>query len=397
MKAVAERETTGAWRPRGSRSRLIGVALLVVLTLVLGTLIFAIYHANSILQARIVETLSSRFQAPVELTGFHVSVAHGFQVSGRDLKIFGKNDTNIHQPGIQPLISVGEFRFTAGILNLLRTPMRVHRVYLKGLELDIPPKGQDRTGISMQKRKIKIYVDEFLCEDARLVINTLKPDKLPLEFDISHLDMREIGPGQPLFFTATLVNPKPVGDIRSNGLFGPWQTDDPRTTPVRGKYSFSNADLSTIRGIGGILSSTGEYDGTLGNIVVDGKTETPDFRIAISGHPMPLSTEFHAIVDGTSGDTYLEPVKAKILHSSLVAEGSVLRVKDPHGHRIALNVIVPHANIEDLLELGVRTDPPVMTGSAKLKTRFDLPSGEADVSDRIRLSGEFEISGAHFT
>jgi len=38
-----------------------------------------------------------------------------------------------------------------------------------------------------------------------------------------------------------------------------------------------------------------------------------------------------------------------------------------------------------------------MTGSAKLKTRFDLPPGEADVSDRIRLSGEFEISGAHFT
>jgi len=131
--------------------------------------------------------------------------------------------------------------------------------------------------------------------------------------------------------------------------------------------------------------------------VVDGKTETPDFRIAISGHPVPLSTEFHAIVDGTSGDTYLEPVKAKILHSSLVAEGSVLRVKDPHGHRIVLNVIVPHANIEDLLELGVRTDPPVMTGSAKLKTRFDVPPGEADVSDRIRLSGKFEISGAHFT
>ncbi len=110
--------------------------------------------------------------------------------------------------------------------------------------------------------------------------------------------MREIGPGQPLYFTATLVNPNPVGDIQSDGFFGPWQTDDPRTTPVRGKYSFSNADLGTIRGIGGILSSTGEYEGTLGNITVDGKTETPDFRIAISGHPVPLRTEFHAIVDG---------------------------------------------------------------------------------------------------
>jgi hypothetical protein len=397
MKGVAERETTSARCPRGWRLRLIGAALLAVLTLVLGTLIFAIYHADSILQARIIETLSSRFQAPVELTGFHVSVARGFQVSGRGLKIFGKDDTNIHRPGIQPLISVGEFRFTAGILNLLRTPMRVHRVYLKGLELNIPPKGQNRTGISMQKRKIKIYVDEFLCEQARLVINTLKPDKLPLEFGINHLDMREIGPGQPLYFTATLVNPKPVGDIQSDGLFGPWQTDDPRTTPVRGKYSFSNADLGTIRGIGGILSSTGKYEGTLGNITVDGKTETPDFRIAISGHPVPLRTEFHAIVDGTSGDTYLEPVKAMILHSSIVAKGSVLRVKNPQGHRILLDVAVGRARIEDLLTLGVRTEPPVMIGNAELSTRFDLPPGDADVSDRIRLAGHFLVSRAHLT
>src|SRR5437899_784855 len=273
--------------------------------------------------------------------------------------------------------------------------MRVHRVYLKGLELNIPAREQRSEGISLKGRKIKIYADEFLCEQARLVINTLKPDKLPLEFDISNLEMGKIGPGQPLRFTATLVNPKPVGAIQSNGLFGPWQADDPRSTPVRGKYSFSRADLSTIKGIGGILSSTGEYDGTLGNIVVDGKTETPDFRIAAIQcrsvlNSMPLSTE--------PAETHIwNQSRRKFYTRSLVAEGSVLRVKDPHGHRIALNVIVPHANIEDLLELGVRTDPPVMTGSAKLKTRFDLPPGEADVSDRIRLSGEFEISGAHFT
>ena len=46
-------------------------------------------------------------------------------------------------------------------------------------------------------------MDEFLCELARLVINTLKLGKLPLEFDISKLEMTEIGPGQPLYFTAS--------------------------------------------------------------------------------------------------------------------------------------------------------------------------------------------------
>src|SRR5256712_7064010 len=96
-----------------------------------------------------------------------------------------------------------------------------------------------------------------MCERTSRMINTLKPDKLRLEFDIRNLGMKEIGPGQPLRFIATLVNPKPVGHIQSSGLFGPWQADDPRSTPVRGKYSFSNADLSTLKGIGGILSSAG--------------------------------------------------------------------------------------------------------------------------------------------
>ena len=384
-------------RKRQSRRRWIAGLLLVCFALAGVVLVIAIRNAEPILQARIVETLSTRFHSRVELTGLHVSITHGLRVSGEQLKIFDENDLNIHQPGIQPLISVDEFRFSAGILNLLHTPMRVHRVYLKGLELNVPPKEQRGDGFSVKNGKIKIYVDEFICEQARLIINTLKPDKLPLEFDISNLGMKEIGPGQPLRFTATLVNPKPVGAIQSSGFFGPWQADDPRSTPVRGGYSFSNADLSTIRGIGGILSSTGEYSGTLGNIVVDGKTETPDFRIAISGHPVPLTTEFHAIVDGTSGDTYLEPVRAKILNSSLVAKGSAVRVKDPNGHRTLLDVVVDPARIEDLLKLGVRTDPPVMTGAAKLRTKLDLSPGEADVSGRLRLAGTFQISGAHFT
>src|SRR5438874_7931328 len=212
------------------------------------------------------------------------------QESRKGVQKFGRYDLNIDQPGVQPLITVDEFRFSAGMFNLLHTPMRVHRLYLKGLELNIPPREQSAEGISLKKRKIKIYVDEFICEQARLIINTLKPDKLPLEFDISNLGMKEIGPGQPLRFTATLVNPKPVGAIQSSGFFGPWQADDPRSTPVRGGYSFSNADLGTIKGIGGILSSVGRYDGTLGNIVVDGETSTPDFRIAITGHPVPLTT-----------------------------------------------------------------------------------------------------------
>jgi hypothetical protein len=166
---------------------------------------------------------------------------------------------------------------------------------------------------------------------------------------------------------------------------------------VEGNYSFSNADLSTITGIGGTLSSTGQYAGTLGNLVVTGKTDTADFQIAISGHPVPLHTEFHAIVDGTSGDTYLRPVKATFLHSSFTADGSVVRVSNPNGHDIELNVVLNHALIEDLLRLGVRTDPPVMTGPVEMKTRLSLAPGEANVANRLKLAGAFRVPEGYFT
>ncbi len=389
----------GKTRKRYSRWWWIGAALLIFAGIAAVVIDIAIARAEPVLKARVIETLSTRFRSRVELDGFHVSVRNGLQVSGEGLRIFAVNDVdpNIHEAGVQPLIAIDEFNFTAGVLNLLHSPMHVHRVYLKGLVLNIQPK-QQRTGNSPFKNgKIKIVVDEFVSDRALLVMNTLRPDKLPLEFDITSLKMNDIGPGQPMHFDAVLVNPKPIGDIQSSGLFGPWQANDPGSSPVQGNYSFDHADLSTIKGIGGILSSIGEYSGDLRNIVVDGKTDTPDFRIAISGHPVPLHTEFHAIVDGLSGNTYLKPVNAKLLNSTIIANGSIVRVKEPkNGHQILLDVIVDPANIDDLLKLAVRTEPPIMTGKTKLKTVLEIRPGDADVTDRIRLKGNFNITGAHF-
>jgi hypothetical protein len=365
---------------------------------------YVIARAEPILRARVIETLSNRFKSTVELASLDVSVVKGLEVSGTGLKIFGATDPNPYEPGVQALISLQEFHFHTGIRGLFGPAIHVDTVYVKGMELNIPPKEDRREFKDMSSqirssriRKVSIFVDNFVCEDTKLLINTSKPGKPPLEFAIGNLRMKDIGPGQPMRFEATLVNPKPVGDIQSTGFFGPWDEKEPRDTPVQGDYSFSNADLSTLKGIGGILSSTGKYAGTLSDIVVDGKTDTPDFRIARSGHPVPLHTEFHAIVDGTSGDTHLEPVKATLLHSSFTAKGSVLRVQNPNGHDIELDVVLDHARIEDLLKLGVRTDPPVMTGPVEMKTKLSLRPGNEDVADRLKLAGNFHVFPAHFT
>ena len=384
-------------RPPVSRWQwIVGIALLLLaLITVVGVLIF---NARPILRTRVIETLSARFKSKVELDAFDVSLVEGFQVSGEGLRLFGDTDPNNHEPGVQPLIGVTEFRFRIGIQDFLRSPMRVKTVYVKGLQLNLPPREQraQMKNIGPEVGKIKILVDSFVCDEAKLIINTLRPGRLPLEFDIKSLKMTSIGPEGPMRFDADLINPKPVGNVLSSGSFGPWQADSPRDTAVRGTYSFNHADLGTIKGIGGILSSTGEYGGTLDNIVVDGKTDTPDFRVATSGRMVPLQTEFHAIVDGTSGDTYLQPVRAKILTTRLIANGSVVQTKDPKGHQVTLNVVIENGKIEDLLKLAVRTDPPIMTGLVRLKTKFDLPPGDRDVPNRLKLAGTFHVSAAHF-
>lgn len=362
-------------------------------------LVVSVYDAGSILRGRVVQTLSDRFNSRVEMRDFHVTFGGGLHVAGADLRIYGDSDPNSHQPGQQPLISIANFSFRISIWNLLRAPTHVDTVVVRGLSLNIPPKNQRKqiSGLHRRSSKAKVRVDHFECDHAELVINTSTPEKLPLVFDIQNLVMDDPGAGQPLRFDADLVNPKPVGMIHSSGRFGPWQADSPQDTPVEGSYSFNGADLSTIKGIGGILSSLGTYKGTLDNIVVDGKTETPDFQVTRSGHAVPLSTEFHAVVDGTTGDTYLQPVQARMLHTLIVARGSVVKAANPTGHQIILNVDIPSGRIDDLLRLGVRTNPPVMTGKVRLRTVFDLPPGNEDLSDRLKLTGEFQVSDAHFT
>ena len=383
-------------RRRSRRWRWIAAILLLVLVVAIFCIRFAISHAEPILRTRVIETLSTRFKSRVELASLHVSIMDGLQVSARGLQIFGATDPNPYEPGVQPLLEIHEFRFQTPLRDLFREPMHVHTVYVNGLTINIPPKEDRQQVRNMRRRgKMSISVAEFDCENTKLLINTLRPGKPPLEFDISDLKMKEIGPGQPLRFDATLINPKPVGDIQSMGEFGPLNEQNPRDTALQGDYSFTNADLGTLKGIGGILSSTGRYGGTLGRIEVVGKTDTPDFRVNVSGHPVPLHTDFHAIVDGTDGDTYLQPVRARFLHSSFTAQGKVVRV-NPHGHNIVLDVLLGHSRIEDLLKLGVRTDPPIMTGAVEMKTKLNLPPSDADIATRLKLDGNFHIPDGLF-
>jgi hypothetical protein len=171
-----------------------GIVFCVILVIAAVIVKVVLSQAQPILRARVIETLSNRFKSKVELDTLSVSVFRGLEVSGDGLKIYGTTDPNPYAPGVQPLISLQEFHFHTGIRNLFRPTVHVDTVYVKGMELNIPPKGQRQElgHMTSPHRKLTVFVDNFVCQDTKLLINTSKPGKPPLEFDISDLRMKDI-------------------------------------------------------------------------------------------------------------------------------------------------------------------------------------------------------------
>jgi hypothetical protein len=357
-----------------------------------------IRRAGPILKGRVTETLSARFNGRAELDSLNVSVLHGLEVSGNRLRIYPPDDV-VAAGASQPLIALEHFSFHAGLTGLFVEPMHVGVVQVDGLEINIPPREMRQQASEKSRKhggKIKILVDEIICENSRLIIGTAKPDKEPKHFELKHIELHDVGPKAPWRYEATLINAIPRGEIQAAGTFGPWQTDSPGDSSVTGHYTFDHAELNNIKGIGGILSSVGDFKGQLDRIVVDGTTETPDFSLDTANHPMPLHTRFHAVVDGITGDTHLEPVNAKLRNSSFTTSGSVINVKG-RGHTIELDVDVPQGQIQDFLDLAVKTDPPVMTGIITTKARLQIRPGKERVAEKLSLQGNFTLRGIHFT
>ncbi len=353
-------------------------------------------RAEPILKGRVIETLRARFDGRVELDWMDVSVLHGLQVSGEGLRIFSSDDV-MAAGATAPLISIRQFGFHAGWAGLFFKPMRVDRVYVTGMEISVPPQEiRSRDYGERHRGKVKIMVGEIFCDDSRLVLATLKPGREPKHFELRHIELHDVGPKAPWQYFAVVENAIPKGDIHAHGTFGPWQAESPGDSMVTGQYTFDHADLNTIRGIGGMLASAGEFRGQLDRIDVNGVADVPNFSLDTANRPMPLHTKFHAIVDGTSGDTYLQPVQARLGQTDFQCAGAVTNERGA-GHTIDLDVDVPNGRLEDFLRLAVKTRPVVMTARIGMKTKLHIPPGKESVTRKLGLRGAFALRSIHFS
>jgi hypothetical protein len=358
------------------------------------------------MEGRIQQALRQHYGRDVRLQNLHVTLIPEFEATFDDFEL---PDTK--GEGLPPFMTVRHVTVKAATLELLRSPVHISWAKLDGLQIHVPPKGGYATGkepASLAGGKPKptqpklmhlanFVIDQVDADGTRLYVLRKDPAKEPMEFDIRKLTLRSAGVGRPMKFLAELNNPKPPGAIQTSGSFGPWNFDDPGASHLAGHYSYAHADLSVFNGISGILSSVGDYTGQLNNIVVDGTTDTPDFQLDRGAASVHLTTKFHAIVDGTNGDTYLDPVKGHFLHSNLIAEGDIAGKPGQKGKYISLNVDVRDSYLQDLLQLAAKSEPPAITGRLRFTGDVLVPPGKEPVLRKLKIDGNFHVTDAKFT
>ena len=198
-----------------------------------------------------------------------------------------------------------------------------------------------------------------------------------------------------MLYNAALTNPRPPGAIHAVGSFGPWNAEEPGDTPLSGNYTFEKADLGVFAGIAGILNSTGHFDGTLNSIHANGQASVPDFRLKMAGNAVSLVTQYEALIDGTNGNTILQPVRAMLGTTKFITSGGVVKHESDLRRTISLDVSVPQGDLRDLLRLAVK-GTPFMEGQIFLKTKIDIPPLMGKVREKLKLDGRFEVQHGKF-
>ena len=419
--------TTSPSQNRRKRLLLLWISLGLIgfAALAIGTFVANVPLSSDVLRRRIVETLSDKLNSNVELGDLQLRVYPVLRAEGTNLRIRRRGAA----ADLPPLIAIKSFHVDGSLIGVWRK--HVDHVHVVGLDITVPPKPErvqqkkireeapraqatagptgtapnptDRPETAAERKRdpLKaggVVIDRIDTDDARLIIIPEDSAKEQKVWAIHHLTMHRLGAPKSWPFEATLTNGVPPGEIDVRGGFGPWNRDEPGDTPLNGKFDFAKADLSVFKGISGILSSRGSFEGTLDEIRANGETETPEFMIAVGGHTFALHTKYRATIDGTNGDTRLEDIDASFLNSHLVARGAVLAgPKGQNGRTVALEITMDRARVEDVMVMALRTPKPPMTGGLQLTTKFLLPPGERDVAQRLRLDGRFAIASTKFT
>ena len=385
----------------------LGGIVLFMLVVVAGSYVAASVIAKRFepaLRAQAIQYLQERFHSQVEIGALHINrpnmgviqilLRHGrgaiVAVEGQDISMrFGGDRSR------PPLFAIKKLFFTVDLEVLVAPKKSVNFVSIDGMEIHIPPKDERASWPGQEKSGSEVSFQNVQIRNAVLVLLPKDATRPPLRFQIARAHLQSIGSESAARYDADLTIPKPPGIVKSKGSFGPWNEDTPGDTPLQGNYTFDNADLGIFNGIAGTLASRGTFDGALDSVKVRGQAYVPNFELKMAGNPLSLSTTFEAQVDGTNGNTVLQPVRATLGHTNFTTSGAVIKNEEFSKRSIMLQVTMPTGNMRDLLTLAMK-GPPFLEGLFNMRSKINLPPLDEKVKEKLVLDGTFDVHDAKF-
>jgi len=332
-------------------------------------------------RAKIVKELSEASDSTVTVRSFHKT----YFPPGCILDAVEFHHGNVKAP----LITMEQLIVKGSYTGMLRH--HLDRVTAVGMHVLIPPIG---TGVVFHTMNPNVVIDEFIADGSSLEIAEREKHPHPLIFIIHKAAVRDVAAGRPMQVKLELHMPEPPGEVQASGDFGPWQASG--ETPISGEYTVRNADLGHYPGVGGMLSSSGKFHGTLKHVSISGKADVPDFVVKSAGRKVHLVADFDAYEDARRGDTFLKRVNARFGDTELITNGSIAAVPGHPGKLTKLAFSAPEGRIQDLLGL-FTSDRPPMSGETAMKADVEIPPGKEPFLKRVKLRGSFGVEQGKFT
>ena len=339
----------------------------------------------------VTQALEETFHGSVQFTQFHKTY---FPHPG----CIGEGGTLVHPsspPGSPPLVSAQKFILRASYLDLLVRPGFISRIDLQGLRIQVPPLDKRIKTPRYPESPSTTRIGEVVANDALVEIAREKGD--PLRFAIHALTLSSVSRKKPFAYDVSLRNALPPGEIQSRGHFGPWNSSDPGKTPVSGTYKFEYADLGSLDGVTGTLTSHDDFAGTLDQMETHGTVDIPDFKVKRAGRSVPLHARYHAYVDAMNGDVRLEHVDTTVVKTLILTSGSVAGKPGQHGKTTSLEVHVKDGRMQDVFRLFIKEPRSPLSGMISLRAHVEIPPEGRPFLQELILKGDFGIEGGHFT
>jgi hypothetical protein len=391
--SLAETPTQEAQRSGwGLKRWVLSIAILTFVAA--GVWLFLLVRNWPFKEQAVIQALQDRFARQVEIRGFHATYfPPGCVVTGVSFLHRKRRD-------LPPLITVATLTVRGSYHGLVT--QSVDKVEVEGLHILIPPK--DKNGkqpnllpLTNSVSGKNLTIGEITTDNALLEFLPESPAKESFKLKVDQLTLNHVGDNGPIAYHALVRNTEPPGEIRSNGLIGPWNEDDPGSTPLSGSYTYQNVKLGFFQGINGTLSARGKLNGRIGQIQSEGDVDVPDFRVSGSSRGIPLAAKYEAVVNGTNGDTELQKVQSTFQRTIVAVNGAIAGQAGEHGKTATLEMNAQRARVEDLLRLFTGDAKPAVLGGIQLRAKMRLPPGPQGFLSRVTVEGDFGIGGERFT